>query len=133
MLARIMDEPQTIEEKLEVLSRLSSTIKADKRLSVPRNDRFTRADVVNAFSTAFEMIGGVTRLALWANENPGEFFKLYSKLLPSTNLNIVQRLPDEMAHLSTAELEQIVLELKERESLPGEYQVEREYDSEFTH
>lgn len=31
---------------------------------------------------AFEMIGGVERMADWANENPGEFFtKLYPKVI----------------------------------------------------
>jgi hypothetical protein len=29
------------------------------------------------------MIGGVPRLALWADEHPSEFFAMYSKLLPS--------------------------------------------------
>ena len=42
-----------------------------------------RADVVNAFATAFQMIGGIPRLALWADENPTEFMKLYSRMLPS--------------------------------------------------
>ena len=42
-----------------------------------------RAQVVEAFHTAFQMIGGVPRLALWADSNPGEFFKLYARMLPS--------------------------------------------------
>lgn len=46
---------------------------------------FGRAEIVNAFNTAFHMIGGVSRLALWADKNPGEFFKLYGKLLPSSS------------------------------------------------
>ncbi len=33
----------------------------------------------NAVMTAFEMIGGVERLADWGDKNPGEFF---TKLLP---------------------------------------------------
>lgn len=47
-------------------------------------DGFNRADVVNAFVSAFEIIGGVNRLALWANANPDKFFPLYAKLLPAT-------------------------------------------------
>ena len=43
-----------------------------------------RSDVVTAFSTAFQMIGGVSRLAMWGDENPSEFYKLYSRLLPSS-------------------------------------------------
>jgi len=38
----------------------------------------------NAFQHAFELIGGVPRLALWADKNPSAFFALYSKLIPST-------------------------------------------------
>lgn len=36
----------------------------------------------HAVLTAFEMIGGVERMAEWADENPGEFFtKLFSKTI----------------------------------------------------
>jgi hypothetical protein len=28
------------------------------------------------------MIGGVDRLALWADQNPGDFYKLFGKLMP---------------------------------------------------
>jgi len=42
-----------------------------------------RADVVAAFSSAFQMVGGVSRLALWADNHPTDFFKLYARLLPS--------------------------------------------------
>lgn len=37
-----------------------------------------------AFQTAFDLIGGVPRLALWADKNPTAFFALYSKLIPSS-------------------------------------------------
>lgn len=53
-----------------------------------QRDGFNRMDVVNAFQNAFEMIGGVPRLALWANQHPDKFFPLYAKLMPSTSLNI---------------------------------------------
>ena len=49
---------------------------------------FSRNDVINAFSDAFRIIGGVQRLALWANANPDKFYPLYAKLLPSTAINI---------------------------------------------
>jgi hypothetical protein len=54
-----------------------------------------RADVVSAFNTAFQMIGGIPRLALWADENPSEFYKLYARLLPSAasdELNLVKEI-----------------------------------------
>ncbi len=38
----------------------------------------------DAFQSAFDLIGGVPRLALWADKNPTAFFSLYSKLIPST-------------------------------------------------
>lgn len=44
----------------------------------------TRADVIQAFHFAFEMIGGTPRLALWADANPEDFYKLYGRLLPAS-------------------------------------------------
>lgn len=38
----------------------------------------------DAFQSAFDLIGGVPRLALWADKNPSAFFALYSKLIPSS-------------------------------------------------
>lgn len=60
--------------------------------SIPRTKRkregFNRMDVVNAFQNAFQMMGGVPRLALWANANPDKFYPLYARLMPSTSINI---------------------------------------------
>ena len=47
----------------------------------------TRADVIRAFQHSFELIGGVPRLALWADANPGDFYKLYGRLLPASSTN----------------------------------------------
>lgn len=38
----------------------------------------------DAFQQAFELIGGIPRLALWADKNPDAFFSLYSKMIPSS-------------------------------------------------
>lgn len=35
-----------------------------------------------AFSLAFEGIGGVSALIEWAEENRSDFFKLYARLIP---------------------------------------------------
>lgn len=35
-----------------------------------------------AFAAAFEGVGGVERLILWAKLNPTDFFKLYARLIP---------------------------------------------------
>ena len=53
-----------------------------------KKDGFNRMDVVNAFQNAFQMMGGVPRLALWANQNPDKFYPLYARLMPSTSINI---------------------------------------------
>ena len=57
--------------------------KDTQRISIPRSESFSRKQVVNAFQAAFELIGGVPRLATWAHTNPKEFYRLYSKLLPN--------------------------------------------------
>lgn len=54
-----------------------------KVVHLPRNPHFSRRDVVNAFQTAFELVGGVPRLAIWADQNYDQYMKLYSRLLPS--------------------------------------------------
>jgi hypothetical protein len=65
---------------------------ASKARPVPpltkKRDGFSRQQVVDSFARAFEMIGGVQRLALWANQNPDKFYPLYSRLLPSAAINI---------------------------------------------
>lgn len=38
----------------------------------------------DSFQSAFDLIGGVPRLALWADKNPTAFYALYSKLIPSS-------------------------------------------------
>lgn len=48
----------------------------------PKSLRSQKA--ADAFQSAFDLIGGVPRLALWADKNPSAFFALYSKLIPST-------------------------------------------------
>jgi hypothetical protein len=42
----------------------------------------TTASVKEALSLAFQGLGGVPRLQVWATENPTEFYKLWSKMLP---------------------------------------------------
>jgi hypothetical protein len=51
-------------------------------------DGFSRNQVVDAFQQAFQLIGGVNRLTLWAHENPTDFFRLYAKLLPATTVSL---------------------------------------------
>lgn len=53
--------------------------KADKR------QRF-----MTALAEAFEVVGGVPRLALWADRNPTEFYKILGKQVPALVQNAVQ-------------------------------------------
>lgn len=57
------------------------------RVQVPKSKEFKRQQVIDAFQHSFELIGGIPRLAAWAHHNPTEFFKLYSKLLPSQSIH----------------------------------------------
>jgi len=61
---------------------LSDSGKSVTRL--PRKE-FDRRQIVAAFQEAFDLIGGVPRLAIWAHHNPTEFYKLYGKLIPSSS------------------------------------------------
>ena len=58
-----------------------------KSIRVPRDPDIKRKRVINAFQDAFQLIGGTPRLALWADENPTEFYRIYSKLMPKENHN----------------------------------------------
>jgi len=83
-----IEEKQSHEELLRqdweaTMSRIANSGAPGTRLSVPRSKDFSRKDVVQAFSDAFELIGGTPRLALWAHHNEGDFYKLYARLLPS--------------------------------------------------
>jgi hypothetical protein len=77
-----MDEPKTY----AVLTRMAGSPR--QRINIPKTQEFSRQDVVNALQSAFEMIGGVQRLALWGHANPDKFYAIYSRLLPSTTVNI---------------------------------------------
>ena len=109
-----MSEPLTVLEAEETLSRLATLRSA--RIAIPKNPKFSRADVTSAFQSAFELIGGTTRLALWANENPGEFYKLFGKLLPSaTQLELSARplSDDDLRRYTTDELRKMYEEALE--------------------
>ncbi len=47
---------------------------------IPSALRTKRAS--SAFAQAFELIGGVPRLALWADRNPDKFYPLFARLIP---------------------------------------------------
>ena len=86
MLPRMTDTlPQimTREEYEAMNETLVSLADASERMPVRIRREFDRKRVAEAFESAFEMIGGVQRLAVWAHENPTEFFKLFGRMLPT--------------------------------------------------
>lgn len=66
---------------LQPLEEMATSGNGVTRLSLPREVK--RERVVNAFHEAFELIGGVPRLAHWADQSPSAFYKLYARLLPT--------------------------------------------------
>ncbi len=80
------EEQQKLEQELNQIAEVPKT---SKTLKFTRSTKVTRQDVVNAFTNAFQMIGGVDRLALWADSNPGEFYKLFGKLMPPSASDIL--------------------------------------------
>lgn len=78
-----MSDDQELIERAPWEQTLTGLANSETRnLRVPRSRDVKRAQVVNAFLDAFQLIGGTPRLALWADENPTEFYRLYSKLMP---------------------------------------------------
>ena len=71
-----------VAEECKELTALATSGNGVSRISVPRE--LQRKRVVNAFQDAFELIGGVPRLAHWADQSPSAFYKLYARLLPTT-------------------------------------------------
>lgn len=82
---RVYDDPEPysdVAEECKELTQLAESGNGVSRISVPRE--LKRQKVVNAFQDAFELIGGVPRLAHWADQSPSAFYKLYARLLPTT-------------------------------------------------
>lgn len=71
------EEQDGVPEHQEILRRVAES---PRNYSVPR--RVSRKHLESAFLTSFELIGGVPRLALWADQNPTQFYQLISKLFP---------------------------------------------------
>jgi len=82
---RVYEDPQPysdVAEDCKELTKLATSGNGVSKISVPRE--LQRKRVVNAFQDAFELIGGVPRLAHWADQSPSAFYKLYARLLPTT-------------------------------------------------
>ena len=76
----------------------------------PRKEA-TQAEVVANFNSCFALIGGVPRLALWADENPSLFFAMYSKLIPnSAKMEVSFVTSDNLKTITTDQLKALVLD-----------------------
>lgn len=80
------EERRRLEEYHEQMMELGSSL---RRPGIPKLQGLNRQRVMQAFMDSFELIGGVPRLAIWADENPADFYRLFSKLLPSQSINIM--------------------------------------------
>lgn len=77
----------------------------------------TKQTIVQKFNQVFEMIGGVPRFALWADQNPDAFYMHYAKLLPAqARLDLIVKEDAAPDQLSLKELhKRVVMELQVRE------------------
>lgn len=85
-------------------------------IRTPKRKRVTRDTIVEQFNETFQLIGGVPRLALWADENPTQFFGLYAKLLPaaikaelSMPPSVEDLTPEQIRELTTDQLKHLLL------------------------
>lgn len=51
------------------------------------------AKAAESFQYAFDIIGGVPRLALWADKNPDKFYPLVARMIPQTVAPVVADMP----------------------------------------
>jgi hypothetical protein len=68
-----------MDEWQEVFTELAERGKSVTRLPKKSVDR---DKILRAMDEAFELIGGVPRLAIWASNNPGLFYPLWVKAAP---------------------------------------------------
>ena len=80
-----MDFNQALQRQLSERQRLK-----DQKSGVERI--WSRKQIEQAFIETFELVGGVPRLAVWANdpENYGEFLKLIMRLAPKDTGGAIQ-------------------------------------------
>lgn len=76
--------PFMTREEFEAMNKtLGDLADGNERVTKITKKEFAKQKVMDAFHDAFDIIGGVPRLAYWAHQNPTEFFKLYGKMLPA--------------------------------------------------
>ena len=88
----------------------------DYTINTPKRKRVSRDTIVEQFNDTFQLIGGVPRLAIWADQNPTQFYQLYSKLLPaaikaelSMPQNVDDMTPEQIKEMTTDQLKRLLL------------------------
>jgi len=69
---------------------LSDTAKLARSIQNPPRKRFDRLMFLDAMAEAYEQIGGVRRLTLWADKNTTEFYRLFKATIPQAQLLEIQ-------------------------------------------
>lgn len=95
--AALTEAPElTIEEQRDAdalaIAEARTDFRGNKLPEIPRSFNYKLGEaerVRNAFDYTFMLLGGVPSFALWAAENPTEFYKLFSKMVPAAN-NVLQ-------------------------------------------
>ena len=79
------DAPEAIQEQeIDVPNLLTVEDGLNALATMPKLPGFTKTrNVREQFQFAFDLIGGIPRLAHWAHANPDKFYSLYSKLIPA--------------------------------------------------
>jgi len=76
--------PFMTQEEFEAMNQtLTQLAEGNSKVTRITKREFAKQKVMDAFHDAFDLIGGVPRLAYWAHQNPTEFYKLYGKMLPA--------------------------------------------------
>jgi len=66
----------------------------------------TTASVKSALEEAFDQLGGVDSLVAWGRESPGDFFKLWVRILPR-DISVENRLSLEELVVASFEMDKI--------------------------
>lgn len=76
----------TWQQRLEDLAHEQEVDAPQIRIPKALRGRVNREEIASAFLQSFNMIGGIPRLAMWADEHPTEFYRIFGRLLPKESL-----------------------------------------------
>lgn len=83
--ATLNEIPQLTEKERLAISQFSMRLNPNHtRAPATKPDTPQKKTIFDHFETTFDLIGGVPRLATWANAHPDKFYAIYAKLAPQT-------------------------------------------------